>query len=95
MISNLDREKTNIFALYLYFMLRNKKHKIKEDSFSKINEEYFYKLLQNGEYKAFGLEWDYEGILKEDSHYPEFYKNEYSKVMISVMVDIYLSGYKS
>ncbi len=94
MVPNISRITKNIFALVVYVKKRNAFLRIEDPIYLRFNEAYIQDLMRRGQFSSHNLIWSNQAILLKDFDHPQYFIKEYSNTMISVMTDVYLSGYR-
>ena len=94
MVPNISRITKNIFALVVYVKKRNAFLGIEDPIYLRFNEAYIQGLMRRGQFSSHNLIWSNQAILLKDLDHPQYFIKEYSNTMISVMTDVYLSGYR-
>ena len=94
MVPNISRLTKNIFALVVYVKKRNAFLGIDDPIYHQFNEKFIQDLINKDQFNFHNLIWNKHAILLKDLDHPQYFIKEYSNTMISVMTDVYLSGYR-
>ena len=94
LIPNISRITKNIFALVVYVKKRNSFLEIDDPIYQQFNEKFIQDSINKDLFNFHNLIWNKHAILLKDLDNPQYFIKESSNTMISVMTDVYLSGYR-